>query len=147
MAISTQTKKSDLSVISTEHPNVQRLRAAFEAFSKGDLDTVRASLTDDCVWTNGGTGALAGAYKGWAEIEGMFDKLITLTGGTFAMNVLSTQADGNFAIAIYDATSTVNGKHGTFRFVITDEMTPEGKVASTHTLAFDQAGADAHLNG
>lgn len=141
------TTKSDLSVITTEHPNVQRLRDAFAAFSRGDLDTVRGSMTEDCVWTNGGTGPLAGSYKGWAEIEGMFDRLITLTGGTYTMDVLSTQADGNFAIAIYDATSTVNGRHGTFRFVITDEMTPEGKVRSTHTLAYDQVGADAHLAG
>lgn len=140
------TTKPDLSITTTEHPNVQRLREAFAAFSRGDLDTVRASMTEDCVWTNGGTGPLAGSYAGWDAIAQMFGRLLEITDGTFAMNVLSTQADGNYAIAIYDATSTVNGTTGTFRFVITDEMTPEGKVKATHSLAYDQAAADAHLS-
>ena len=34
----------------------------------------------------------------------------------------------------------------TDRFVLVDEMTPEGKVATTHVLAFDQIAADAHLS-
>ncbi len=138
---------SDLSVQTTDHPNIGRIREAFAAFSRGDLAAVRASMTDDCVWTNGGAGPLAGSFQGWTEIEGMFGKLLELTGGTFTMNVLSMLADDQHAVAIYDATSTVNGTTGTFRFILTDEMTADGKTKSTHTLAFDQAGADAHIAG
>jgi hypothetical protein len=77
----------------------------------------------------------------------MFGKLMELTGGTFTMNVLSAVADHLYAIAIYDATSTINGKTATQRYVLVEELTPDGKVTSTHGMAFDQEAADAHTNG
>lgn len=141
------TTKNDLSVETTEHPNVGRMRTGFAAFSRGDLEAVHATMTDDCVWTNAGSGPLKGSYQGWDAIQAMFGKLIELTGGTFSMNVLSTLADDKYAVAIYDSTSTVNGKTGTFRFVMTEEVTPDGKSAVTHSMALDQAAADKHLEG
>jgi ketosteroid isomerase-like protein len=140
------TTKSDLSVTTTEHPNVGRTRAAFDAFARGDLDAVRASLTDDCTWTNNGTSPIAGTFRGWEAISTMFGKLFEVTGGTFSMNVISCLADDKHAVTIYDATSTINGTKGTERFCLIDEMTPDGKAKATRTLAYDQASADSHFN-
>jgi ketosteroid isomerase-like protein len=139
--------KPDLSVQTTDHPNAIQLRDAFAAFSRGDLDAVRANFTEDATWTNAGSSALSGSYSGWDEISGMFGKLFDLTAGTFSMNVISTVADDRFAVAVYDATSTINGKTDTQRFVLADEMTGDRKVTSIHSMAFDQAAADAHANG
>ena len=33
-----------------EHPNVAKVRAAYDAFSKGDLEGALADLADDCVF-------------------------------------------------------------------------------------------------
>ena len=76
----------------------------------------------------------------------MFGALVNTTGGTFSMNVLSTVADDLHAMAVYDATSTIKGVTDTQRFVIIDDMTPEGKASAVHSLAYDQAAADAHFN-
>lgn len=137
----------DLSIVKTEHPNAARIREGFAAFSRGDLDHVRRELADDCVWTNPGTSGIAGTYRGWDEISGMFGKLFEITGGTFSMNVLSCLADDTHAVAIYDATSTVAGQTRTMRFVMVEDLTPDGLVAETINLAYDQPAADAHMTG
>ncbi|MGZ6793868.1 MAG: nuclear transport factor 2 family protein [Mycobacteriales bacterium] len=143
--MATQTK-SDLSITTTDHPNAKRTREAFEAFTRGDLETVRASLTSDCAWTNAGTSPIAGTYKGWDSISAMFGKLIDLTDGTFSMKVVSCMADDQHAVTIYDATSTIHGKKATERFCLIDEMTRDGKAKATHVLAYDQPKADKHWN-
>ena len=144
--MATTTTKPDLSIQTTDHPNAVRMREAFDAFSRGDLDTVRQHLTDDCSWTNSGSSAVSGTHQGWDAIAAMFGELLQRTGGTFAMKVLSTIADDRFAVTVYDATSTVKGVSATQRFVLIDEMTKDGKVKATQTLAYDQAAADQHLN-
>lgn len=141
------TTRPDLSVTTTDHPNVGRIRAAFAAFSAGDLEAVRASMSDDAVWTNAGRSPISGAHVGWPAIQAMFGRLLELTAGTFSMQVLSTLADDRHAVAVYDATSTVNDVTATHRFVLVDDVGPDGRTTATHVLAYDQAAADAHLGG
>jgi len=141
------TTHADLSSTASEHPNVVRMRAAFAAFAAGDLDAVRTSMTRDATWTNGGSNPLAGTHRGWDEISTMFGKLMELTDFTFAMNVLDMMATDRHAVAVYDATSTIQGRTATTRWTIVDEVTADGLVSATHLLAFDQEAADAQMNG
>jgi ketosteroid isomerase-like protein len=138
--------KPDLTVERTEHANATRMREAFDAFSRGDLDAVHATFADNCTWTNQGTSPLAGEYRGWDQIQGMFGKLFELTDGTFSMNVHTIVADEKCAVAIYDSTSTVKGVTDTQRTCLVDEFDAKGKVTATHLFAYDQAAGDAHLN-
>lgn len=136
-----------LSVTTAEHPHATRLRAAFEAFGRGDLETVRRDLAKDAVWVNGGRSPMAGTYRGWDEISQMFGRLFELTGGTWTSTLLSVLADDTHAVAIYDATATVNGTTGVHRFVLVEQLAKDGTVAETRTLAYDQEQADALLIG
>jgi ketosteroid isomerase-like protein len=136
----------DLSITTTDHPNAIAMRAAFAAFDRGDLDTVRESFAKSCTWTNAGSSPVSGTFEGWDAILGMFGRLIDMTGGTYKMAVQSTLADDQRAVAIYDATSTVAGVKETHRFVLIDELDAQGKVTSTHSMAYDQKAADAHAN-
>lgn len=135
----------DLSITTTVHPNVTRTREAFAAFARGDLDTVRESFTPDATWTNAGSSIIAGTFRGWDDIAGMFGALMEATGFTFRNEVVNVVADDTTAITIYDATSTIGGVEATERFVLIDEFTPEGKVSSARSLAYDQVSADAHM--
>lgn len=144
--MATQTKP-DLSITTTDHPNAKRTREAFDAFARGDLDTVRASLTSDCTWTNAGSSPIAGTYQGWDSIAAMFGKLIDLTDGTFAMKVISCIADDLHSVTIYDASSTINGRKATERYCLIDEMTKDGKAKATRVLAYDQEAADRQFSG
>lgn len=139
--------RTDVSTTASEHPNVGRMREAFAAFSAGDLEAVRASMTPDAVWTNGGSSPLAGTHRGWDEISAMFGTLMELTEFTFSMDVLDMMATDRHAVAVYDATSTIQGRTATHRWTIVDEVTPDGLVSATHLLAYDQEAADAQLNG
>jgi len=65
----------------------------------------------------------------------MFGRLMELTGFTHTMNVLGMMATDQHAVAVYDATSTVQGRTATHRWTLVDEVTPDGLVSGTHLLA------------
>ena len=137
------TTNIDLSQSTAAQANAQRLRDAFAAFDRGDLDHLRESAADDCTWTNAGSSPVSGTYRGWDEIQGMFVKLFEVTGGTFKSSVQSILSNDHQSCAIYDATATVNGKTETHRFFVVDSYTADGKVKTTDVVAFNQAAADA----
>ena len=136
----------DLSISTTEHPNVIRLREGFAAFARGDLDHIKGTMTDDCVWTIPGTSPIAGTHRGWDEIVAMFGKLLEATEGTMTMELQSVLADDDCAVAIYDSTATVAGQTRTMRFVMIEEMV-DGKASAVQSMAYDQPAADAHMRG
>ena len=137
------TTNIDLSQQTAAQANAQRLRDAFAAFDRGDLDHLRDTAADDATWTNAGSSPIAGTYRGWDEIQGMLVKLFEITGGTFKTSVQSILSNDNQACAVYDATATVNGKTDTQRFIVVDTYTSDGKVKTTDVVGFDQAAADA----
>ena len=143
--MSTTKTTPDLSIVTTEHPNVARLRTAFAAFGAGELDVVLDEMADDCTWINAGSSPIAGAHQGREAITQMFVQLFTLTGGTYTASLISAFADDARAVAVYDATATVAGETETLRWVLTDEFDASGKIRATHVFCYDQAAADAHL--
>ena len=137
------TTNIDLTQQTAAQVNAQRLRDAFAAFDRGDLDHLRDNSADDSSWTNAGSSPIAGTYRGWDEIQGMFLKLFEVTGGTFKTSLQSVLSNDHQACAIYDATATVNGKTDTQRYIVIDTYTADGKVKTTDVVAFNQAAADA----
>ena len=137
---------SDLSISTAEHPHAATIRESFAAFDRGDLDTVRASMTDDCVWTNYGSGPTAGRHQGWDAIEAMFVQLFTLTEGTFKTIPTAIFADDQRSVALYDTTITLDGETTTLPWVIVDHYNADGKATSVDCFCYDQARADALLN-
>lgn len=141
----TSTGTADLRVVTTEHPNAVTMRRAFEAFGRGDLETVRQSLADDCTWTNPGSTPISGTYRGWEEISNMFVSLFELTGGTHHNTVIDVLADDLHAVAVYDATSTIAGHTATNRNVLINEIDADGRATSCTNLAYDLESTEAHL--
>lgn len=143
--MTTTQRTDDLSITTTDHPNATRMREAFAAFSRGDLDAVRATMTEDVIWESEGRSALSGTYRGWDEVSAMFGRLLEITGGTFAMDLISVLADDQHAVAIYDTTSTVQGRTATLRTVLIDEVAADGRVRAARLLPYDADAADAHF--
>lgn len=137
----------DLSISTAEHPNATRMREAFDAFSRGDLENVHQHMTDTCTWTNYGTSPLAGTYSGWDEISAMFVQLFTLTEGTFTIALKSVFADDARSVACYDGTVTLNGQTQTLPWILADEVDADGKVTATNCFCYDQDAADAMFAG
>ena len=59
----------------TDHPNAAATRAAIEAFSKGDVETMGAALADDAVWHIPGSNRFSGEFRGKAAVLGRFQQM------------------------------------------------------------------------
>src|SRR5205814_2780451 len=61
------------------HPNEELLRTGYDAFSKGDMDSIRGLFADDIVWHSPGRNPLAGDFRGVDEVLQTFGKVFELT--------------------------------------------------------------------
>ena len=82
------------------HPNEELLRKGYDAFAKYDLDTIRALFTDDIQWHVGGRNQLSGDYKSKDEVFEWFAKLLTLSEGTFKIDVHDVLANDTHAVVL-----------------------------------------------
>ena len=124
------------------HPNEQRLRDGFEAFSKGDLDTLRNEfLAPDIVWHSPGRNQLSGDYEGIDQVMGLFGQLVVLTGGTFRQELHDVLANDEHGATLATATAEREGKtfrdNGVLVFNLKD-----GKVTEAWLHPGDQYAAD-----
>lgn len=92
------------------HPNEDLLRKGFEAFAKGDIETVQGLFADDIVWHVGGNNQLSGDYKGKQEVVGWLAKNAELTGGTLKVEPHDILANDEHVVALITATGQREGK-------------------------------------
>jgi len=123
------------------HPNVDLLNKGYDAFDKGDLDTVRQLFADDIVFHVTGRSQLAGDYRGIDEVFGFFGKLIELSGGTFKIERHSVLADDEHATVISTSSAQRDGKSLTVRTVDVFHVA-DGRVTECWTIADDQYAED-----
>ena len=140
--MTTNTAPSQADTLSVQHDNAATIRAGFAAFASGDLDTVRAQLTDDITWTIPGTNSLAGTYSGWDQVQGLFMALFEKSGGTVSNDLVDVIANDRNAYAIMDTTATINGETKTLRYGIHYELV-DGKARTATEFAYDLPAADA----
>jgi uncharacterized protein len=123
------------------HPNEDLIRAALDAFGKGDLDAVRGSLADDIAWHSPGRNPLAGDYKGIDQVMALFARLFELTGGTFRLEVHDVLANDEHGVVLATAKAERGGKtlsdNGVQVFHLRD-----GKVTESWIHPSDQYEAD-----
>lgn len=90
--------------------NADLIRGGYEAFSKGDLETISNLFGSDIRWHIGGRNQLSGTYTGHDEVFGFFGKLMELTGGTFTVELHDLLASDDHAVALVKESATRNGK-------------------------------------
>ena len=94
----------------SEHPNVELVRRGYEAFSKGDLQTIDELFADDIVWHNGTTGPFAGDRRSKKEVFEFFGELAERSNGTFAIEVHDVVGGDEHVVALTTTHGTRNGK-------------------------------------
>ncbi|GAA2432350.1 nuclear transport factor 2 family protein [Streptomyces glaucus] len=77
-----------------EHPHATLVRRGYEAFSRGDMDALRALLAMDATQHVPGTHPLAGDHKGQDAIIDFYRRLAEETNGTMRVDLSSVCADG-----------------------------------------------------
>jgi ketosteroid isomerase-like protein len=89
------------------HPNAERLRAAYEAYGRGDLDAVSSDWTDDVVWHITGTTPIAHDRQGRDEIMQFLGELMLVTNGTFRLEPQRYFADDDYGVVICRSSATI----------------------------------------
>ncbi len=80
--------------------NADAIRAGYEAFAKGDIDSVAKLLAPGIRWHVAGRGPLTGTYEGRDEVLRFFGGLTDLTGGTFRVEIHDLLASDDHVVAL-----------------------------------------------
>ena len=109
----------------SEHPNVVRMREGYEAFAKGDLDTLRQLWTDDIRWHEGGHSDFAGTYEGPEAVFAVEPRAFLADDHYGATPVTLTAHRGDRTVEVLNVhlTRFENGKVAEFWDTSTDEDT------------------------
>lgn len=65
--------------------NAELIRTGYEAFAKGDLDTVSSVFAEDISWHVPGRSQISGDLQGRDQVLEFFGRLTELAGGTFRL--------------------------------------------------------------
>jgi uncharacterized protein len=127
------------------HPNEELVRRGFDAFSKGDLDSLRDLFDPDAVWHVPGRSPLSGDHRGVDAILGFFARTMELTGGSFRVELHDVVANDEHAVALYVARGEREGRTLEDRSVLVSHVR-NGKLLETWQHSEDQYAADEFLS-
>ncbi|WP_190219177.1 nuclear transport factor 2 family protein [Streptomyces griseosporeus] len=96
-----------------EHPHAALVRRGYEAFQRGDMETLRSLMTGDCTHHVPGSHPLSGDHKGIDSIlDGYYGRLYSETGGSFQVDLRNILVDGRgHAVSVHHVTADRGGKH------------------------------------
>jgi len=123
------------------HPNEDLIRQGYDAFSRGDLDTLRALFDPGIVWHAPGRSQLAGDHQGVDAVLGYFGQTMELTGGSFRVELHDVVANDEHGVGLHKGFAERGGQalenNGTLVFHVRD-----GKVTEVWQYWADLYAAD-----
>jgi uncharacterized protein len=82
------------------HPSEDLIRRGYDAFSRGDMDTLRELFHSDIVWHAPGRSQLSGDHRGIDAVLGYFGQTMELTGGNFRVQVHDVVANDEHGVGL-----------------------------------------------
>lgn len=123
------------------HPNEDLVRRGYDAFSSGDMQTLRELFHPDIVWHALGRSQVSGDHRGVDAVLGYFGQTMELTGGTLRVEVHDVVANDEHAVGLHSVHAERAGKtlddNNTLVFHVRD-----GKVTEVWQYSSDQYAAD-----
>jgi ketosteroid isomerase-like protein len=92
------------------HDNEELIRSGYEAFSKGEMETVAKLFAPDIRWNISGRNVISGTYSGQEETFAFFAKIMELTDGTFTVGVHDLLASDDHVVVLAKESASRNGK-------------------------------------
>jgi ketosteroid isomerase-like protein len=92
------------------HDNGELIRSGYEAFSKGDMETIAKIFATDIQWNISGRNMISGTYDGQDETFAFFGKLMELTDGSFSVAVHDLLASDDHVVVLARESGSRNGK-------------------------------------
>jgi ketosteroid isomerase-like protein len=78
---------TDAAEITAAHANAVLIKSAYDAFSRGDTQSVFAIFAENILWHVPGRGPLSKDYRGHAEVGGFFEHFMGLSEGSFRIQI------------------------------------------------------------
>ena len=94
----------------TEAQNIEVMRRGYEAFAKGDIETLKTLFSTDAKWNAAETGVLRGNYRGVQAILEFFGQLAHETEGSLRVEPLTMAASGDHVFVFERVTGKRKGK-------------------------------------
>lgn len=92
------------------HPNEELLRRAYDAFARGDLDTVLSLFSDTIHWHVQGENPLSGVYVGHEQVRRFLEALAERSGGTFRVDIHDVLANDEHGVVLVTVRAEREGK-------------------------------------
>lgn len=95
-----------------DHPHALLVRKGYDAFVRGDMETLRSLMSSDATHHVPGTHPLSGDFKGQDAIIDMYGRLFAETNGTLSVELRTVLVDGRgHAVSLHRFTAEREGKH------------------------------------
>jgi uncharacterized protein len=78
---------TDAAEITAAQANAALIKSAYDAFSRGDTQSVFAVFAETILWHVPGRGPLSRDYRGHAEVGGFFEQFMGLSEGSFRIQI------------------------------------------------------------
>ena len=128
--------------MTTEHPNVARIKDGYAAFAKGDFAALDEIFAEDLLWHESGQNQLAGDYQGRNAVYAHFGKLAEVMEGSFRIEVEAVFADDERGVALVRSTASRGGQtltgYGANIFRLRDGKVVEFWGAPSNPYDFDK---------
>ena len=124
------------------HPNEDLIRRGFDAFSKGDMDTLRELFHADIAYHVPGRSSVAGDYQGQDEVLGLFARIFELSGGTYRIELHDAVVNDGHAVALFTARGQREGTTLQDRTVLVSHVR-DGRFAEIWIVSEDLYALDA----
>ena len=122
--------------------NEDRVRQGYEAFSTGDMDTLRSIMTPDVIQSVPGKSQIAGEHKGIDDVLGYYAQIFGLSDGTLSVQLEGTKVQGDTVVSTHHATAQREGRSWDTTENITFSFSGE-KIARLDEAPSDLPGFDA----
>ncbi|MFG2749874.1 nuclear transport factor 2 family protein [Streptomyces xanthophaeus] len=96
----------------SEHPDCALIRRGYEAFGKGDMETLSTLMTADVIHHVPGSSPLSGHHKGREAVLDLYRRLGEETRGTFQVDLHTVLADGRGHVMTFHTTRADRGDRG-----------------------------------
>ena len=90
--------------------NAALIISAYDASSRGDIQSVFAIFDEDILWHVPGRGPLSGDYRGHANVLAFFKRFMERSGGTFRMEIDDVFAKGDRVVVLCRHTAQRGGQ-------------------------------------
>jgi uncharacterized protein len=120
----------------SEAQNIAVIRRGYEAFAKGDIETLKTLFSTNANWHEVASGVLPGNYRGAQAIFEFFGQLGHETDGTIRAEPQTLAASGDHVFVLHRTTGKRKGKTLNTKTVLVFKL-DKGVVTEVTAFQFD----------